>query len=178
MIVTAGTVRRRAEAVLREQLPLVLPVLAVQENVALPGPRTWNRLSDFVAITESQSPAVVVTTPGLESEPARRGDSTDAPWLVRVFVVVRGQSYEQTADRLAAYVAACRVGLYARPSLGGLAKGCQWVSESYSELDADNTRTVGAGSVLLRYLQVATDMHVPALNPPVTSSSVTVSAKE
>jgi hypothetical protein len=178
VIVTAGTIRRAAQTVLKQQLPAVLDGLAEQEGMGLPPIVTWRRLSDFLLITDLQSPAMVVTTPGVADTAERRGRDQRADWLVRVFTVVRGRTYEETADRVAAYVAAARTVLLSDADLGGLAAGCQWVRESYSELDNDKERTVGAGSVTVRYARILTglvpDPSDPAARVPATGHLVTV----
>jgi hypothetical protein len=158
VITTAGMIRSAAQDVLQARLPALLPPLADQEGLPLPPVRTWRRLADFLLISELESPAMVVTTPGLSGAVERRGRDTRAPWAVRVFTVVHGRTYEETAARVAAYVAAARTVLLDEQFLGGLAGQCEWVAENYSELDTDNDRSIGAGSVTVRYVDIPTGL--------------------
>lgn len=161
MIVTAGGVRRAVEALLKEQMPAVLTKLATQEGVLLPAPVSWNRLSDFTAISEQQSPAVVVTTPGITRVlPTVGCRAPVADWEARVFVVVRGRTFEETADRVAGYTAAVRSVLLAARRLPGYAESVTWGGETYAELVSDSTRTVGAGSVSVTYGGVQTSTSI------------------
>lgn len=160
MIVTAGAMRRAVEQLLQANLPAFLRDMAPVEGVQLPDVVTWSRLPDFALIAENQSPAVIVTSPGVAS--IERGEfaqlRTDvAEWDVRVFVVVRGRTFEETADRVAAYTAAVRAVLRNARALPGLATGCRWTAERYTELSTDQGRTVGAGSVTVTYTGVQTD---------------------
>ncbi len=156
-IITAGRVRRDVESLLKAQLPSLLPPLAAQEGMELPFPRTWNRLADFTLIAETQSPAVVVTTPGIVGAPDGGGCRIPvAAWGVRVFIVARGRTFEETADRVAAYVAAVRSALLEAGGLPGLSTSVRWTGETYAELATDQTRTVGAGSVSVTYSGVQT----------------------
>lgn len=157
MIVTAGAVRRAGEALLREHLPAKLAEMADAEGLPLPEPRSWSRLADFTTIAEHQSPAVVVTTPGIsEVLPSAGCRAQVATWQLRVFVVVRGRTYEETADRVAAYTAAVRSVLLEARRLEGFSASVTWAGETYQELSADDARTVGAGSVTVNYPGVQT----------------------
>jgi hypothetical protein len=158
VIVTAARVRRATTLVLQRDLPAVLDRIGVQDRGSgFPPVSTWHRLADFALISDMQSPACVVTTPGIVGDPVRMRGVLRATWAVRVFVVVRGRTYEETADAVAAYVAAVRSVLLAHPALEGLASGCHWSAEAYGELDVDKARTIGAGSVTVRYLHVPTE---------------------
>ncbi len=180
MITTAAGLRRSAQQVLQEHLPVLLPLLAEQEGLELPPIRTWRRLGDFLLISELESPAMVVTTPGLSGQVERRGRDTRAPWAVRVFTVVHGRTYEETADRVAAYIAAARTVLLDEQFLGGLAARCEWLAETYSELDTNTDRSIGAGSVTVRYTDVPTGLTAgaaPATGVPATDHEVTVQSR-
>lgn len=193
MILTAADVHRTVQDVLRARLPLALA--AMSAHLSEPGKpfvlrdvACWERLPDFMRISERQSPAVVVTTPKLT--PGTRdayGDYT-VRGDVRTFIVARGASYEETADRVAAYCAAIRLSLLADPGLNGIARGVTWLTEEYAELgsiaEGGTNRTVGAGSVTVRY-----DLDTPGTIPTellpvdqrpftVTSTHVDVEALE
>jgi hypothetical protein len=172
MIVTARDVRLAVETVLKEQLPVVLPPLSEQWGMPLVLPRSWDRLPDFLRISDQQSPAVVTTTPGIDGEPEQRNGRSIAPWRVRVFTVVRGRTWTETADRVALMVAAMRVSLAARPGLGELqAMRAKWVDENYAELGTTAGATIGAGSVSFRYRIESDDLYVPDL-PVITTTDV------
>ncbi len=165
MTVTGTQVRRAGYDRLRAALPGVLAQLEARDGLPLPAPRSWGRLPDFTRITEQQSPAVLVTSPGLEAAPEERRLGEFHPvWLLRAFCVVRGRGYDETADRVGQYVAGLRVALLSDRTLGGLADDAQWRAESYSELDTDQARTVGAGSVTVAY-RIPTDLQL-AVPPP------------
>lgn len=155
MIITAAELRRDVETYLKAALPTALQALGGWLGTdgapfPMPVPRTWERLPSFETIAERQSPAVVVTTPGLT--PGRRdgdGDYT-VRGVVAVFAVVRGRDYHETADRVAGYVAAIRLALLNDPAAVG-ATGVVWTEEAYDELAADRDRTIGAGRVTVAY---------------------------
>lgn len=165
--VTATDVRKALQQTLKDYLPATLAALATEKGLpagSLPPPRSWARLPDFVKLTERQSPTVVVTSPGLQAEP--EGDyviTYSATWRIRAFVVIRGRSYEEVADRVGWYCGAIRAAVLAHAKLdGGRAERTDWLDETYAELatgnDGGQARTIGAGSVgfAVRYFDVAT----------------------
>jgi hypothetical protein len=163
VIITGSDIRTTVENELRTDLPDRLTQLSVVKNLVLPAPRTWRRLHDFTVMTEQQSPAVVVTSPGLDAQPRVTGpDEWEADWLVRVYCVVRGRTYNETADRVGHYVGALRAALLSNAGLASLAAGVEWRTESYAELASDEQRSVGAGSVTVAYLGIPTDLELPA----------------
>ena len=164
MIITGSDIRKTVETELRADLPARLTQLAALKQVELPAPRTWRRLHDFLNLTEQQSPAVVVTSPGLDGPPLVTGpDEWEADWLVRVYCVVRGRTYNETADRVGHYVAALRATLLSNAGLAALASGIEWRAESYAELATDEQRSIGAGSVTVAYLGIPTDLDLPSV---------------
>lgn len=163
MIVTSEDVRSSVQQLLRDQLTPVLGALATDRGLALPPIVSWQRLPDFALIAETQSPALLITAPGIVGVPDQHpGVQPVARWAVRVFVVVRGRTYEETAARTAYYVAAVRTVLLSNRRLLGLASAVEWTAESYAELasGADSqgsARTVGAGTVTVTYDGIPTD---------------------
>ena len=152
MTVTATDVRTALMETLKDYLPAALVALAAEKGLAvgaLPQPRSWVRLPDFTKLADHQSPTVVVTSPGLEGEPKGEYDGAyTARWRVRAFVVIRGRSYDEVADRVGHYTAAIRNAVLAHARLdGAMAEWTTWVDETYAELAVDNARTIGAGSV-------------------------------
>lgn len=151
MISSAAELRAAVQASLQARLPDVFAAIAARTGLEMPAPRTWERLTDFTAIAERQSPAVVVTTPGI-TPGARDGDGDYAGLAeVAIFCVVRGRDWAETADRVAWTVTAIRWALFADPGLSGAATGVTWVSEAHDELATAADRTIGAGRVTVRY---------------------------
>lgn len=110
--------------------------------------RSWAVLAEPRDAREDQMPAVFVTSPGLSDQPERNGDGQHtATWSVVVTIVVRGDTFQETADLVAVYAAAARLVLGQHKSLGGLSIGTYWRAEDYSALDISATRTLGAGQV-------------------------------
>jgi hypothetical protein len=168
VIITGTDIRKTVETELRADLPARLTALGVSKGLTLPAPKTWRRLHDFLRMTEQQSPAVVVTSPGLDGPPNVTGpDEWEADWLVRVYCVVRGRTYDETADRVGHYVGALRAALLDNAGLAALASGIEWRAESYAELATDEQRSIGAGSVTVAYLGIPTDLDLPSV--PVTA---------
>jgi hypothetical protein len=164
VIVTGTDIRRTVESELQANLPERLTQLAAAKGLALPSPKTWERLADFTQIAEQQSPAVVVTSPGIDGQPEVTGqDEWEADWLVRVYCVVRGATYRETADRVGHYVGALRAALLTSPGLAALSSGIEWRAENYSELARDSNRSVGAGSVTVAYLGIPTDLELTSV---------------
>lgn len=167
--VSVTEVRRTAEQVLRDRLPAALTATSVAlGGLKLPPPRTWVRLPDFLAITEEQSPAVVVTTPAMTVVGGDEQGRDQVRWEVRVFCVVRGRGWQETTDRVGGYVTAARLALQAEPGLRGLAWAGNLTAEAYTELAAERGRTIAAGSVTFTYtadLLRALDPGYEALTP-------------
>jgi hypothetical protein len=164
VIVTGATVRKAAESTLKAYLPGALILLAAQEGIELPEPRSWKRLADYTDLAEHLDPAVVVTAPGVP-EVVRMGSGSDqATWLVRTYAVAGGQDFEQTSDRVATMIAAIRATYSSKPSLGGLASSATWLGEKYDELAREDTRTIGAASVDFHFV-IQSDRLLPPINP-------------
>lgn len=151
-LVSATDVRRGVEDFLKENLPARLQARGEDWGVDLPPPVSWVRLPDFIEMGEHESPSVVVTSPGVVAEPSQGyGGGYDAAWVVRVFCVIRGQSYNEVADRVGHYCAVIRETLTNNVSGMGLpVSNARWMDETYSELDTDSARTIGAGSVAVQ----------------------------
>jgi hypothetical protein len=169
VIITGSDIRARVEGELRADLPDRLTQLSAAKGLVLPAPKTWRRLHDFLTMTEQQSPTIVVTSPGLDGEPVVTGtDEWEADWLVRVYCVVRGRTYNETADRVGHYVGALRAALLSNAGLAALAAGVEWRAESYAELATDDQRSIGAGSVTVAYLGIPTDLELESTAVTVT----------
>jgi hypothetical protein len=153
-LLTGAEVRAAALATLQAQLPAVLLELGARLGVELPapGPHSWVSLEDFRSLSDQQSPSIIVTCSGLPQAPREDEDSWQPLWRLRAFAVVRGNSYEETADRVTHYCAAIRTVWARNRSLGGIATGGKWQGELYTELDRSKTRTIAAGSVTYDFL--------------------------
>lgn len=147
-LVTAVEIRKATQDRLEEWLPAYLAELGRRYERDLPPPRTWRRLPDFRALTDDQSPALVVTSPGLVTEADRDGDGEySATWQVNVFLAVRGQTFEETADLVGLYTAAVRACLGQQGIDIANARRPRWRGEGYNELAAGKARTIGGGMV-------------------------------
>lgn len=164
MIVFSEDLRTAVMGQLQADLPAMLDSVAASRGMLLPPIVTWQRLPNFLLIAETQSPALVVTAPGIVAVPDQHvGMQPVARWAVRTFVVVRGRTYEETAARTSYYVGAVRSVLLGRQRLEGLATAVEWTAESYAELSSGQdqnggARTVGAGTVTVTYSGVPTDI--------------------
>jgi hypothetical protein len=169
-LVTALEIRRSAQEQLQAWIPAYLAELERRYDIKkkLPAPKTWHRLPRFTRMSSEQSPAVLVTSPGLVEPPSRDGDGEfSAIWRLNVFVVVRGEDFQQTTDRVALYVAAVRLALMQQGIGLSSAHRPSWIGEGYDELEVDQARTIGAGvaSFTVRIGQVLDDQAGPTNLP-------------
>ena len=148
--VSAWQVRAAVLEVLEASLPTAVDEAQAKYGVRIPAPASWAVIPDFRAITDKQSPLVIVTINGLDGRPANTmGDRYTAVWNLTVYVVIRGTSYENTGELVAHYCEAIRETLLRNRRLGGLVRTVEWSDEAYSALDIDPEaqRVVGAGQV-------------------------------
>lgn len=150
-LVGVSEVRTAVADTLKEWIDDALVVAAgaagVDERRARP-PRSWKRVADFRNIPEDQLPCLFVTSPGLAGPPQRHGDGTHtATWRAVVTALVRGKSYDDTADMVSVYCLAIRAVCLQRNSLGGFAESTRWTGEDYDALETSQARTLGAGFV-------------------------------
>lgn len=185
----AHNVRRAMLEMLTADLPPILEAAKVMELEAggldaataalVVAPRTWTRLPDFRALQADQTPAVVVTTPGLMGDPVRRGDGLyDVIWQLRLLVVVRGDTYDRTADLVGFYVACLRLAaLRNRIDVDGAQRATWLPGESYHELATDAARTIGAGVVPVAVPVKDAIADIDLTGPVAQATLVTVSAQ-
>lgn len=154
--VSAWEVRQAVLAAIQTDIAAELDAVETKYAVTIPDPASYAVIPDFRAITDKESPLVIVTVDGVDQPPETRlNDKYQAIWRLTVYIVIRtdglaiGAGYEQTAEIVAHYCTALRETLLKNRQLGGLARTTQWVDEAYSALDIDveAQRVVGAGQV-------------------------------
>jgi hypothetical protein len=145
-LVTGLEIRKATQERLEEWLPAYLAEIGRRFELELRDPRSWTRLPKFRDLRADQSPSIVVTSPGLAGPPERDGDGAYfALWNLNVFIVVRGKSFEETADLVALYVAAVRATIAQQGIPIESARKPRWNGEGYDEIARNATRTIGAG---------------------------------
>jgi hypothetical protein len=126
-----------------------LRVVAEQWNRdKLPAFRSYNVRPSGERWAEDQLPALIVVNAGLDAAPVRGGDGQyDAPFRVGTVIICSSKTAPEALANLGDYTAAVRAILLQHGSLGGVASGIEWVSETYNEADADAGRTQAGGVV-------------------------------
>jgi hypothetical protein len=101
---------------------------------------------------EHQLPALAVGSPGTSAEPDKDGDGDyRATFDIAVGVVVSASTKEATHKLARIYALAVRGSILQRRSLGGFARGTDWVGESYDAMDVDGkTRSLASAVVAFR----------------------------
>lgn len=113
---------------------------------SLPLIRSWTNRNTLQLWKEDHLPSLLLVSPGTIGAPWKDGEGTyHAHWSIGVAVVVSGRD-EKTTDGLSKdYAAAVRAAMLQRQSLGGQAEGVSWLDERYTDLPADEARTLAAG---------------------------------
>lgn len=159
--VSAWEVRTAVLDAIQADIAAELDAVETKYGLTIPDPASYALVPDFRAITDKQSPLVIVTVDGLDGQPETRlGDTYTAVWRLTVYIVIRSDGpgtdewelatgYEQTAALVAAYCDALALVLLKNRQLGGVARTTQWADEAYAALDIDveAQRVVGAGQV-------------------------------
>lgn len=154
--VSAWEVRTAVLDAIQAGIAAELDEVETKYGVTIPDPASYALVPDFRAITDKQSPLIIVTVDGLDGAPETRlGDTYTATWRLTVYIVIRtdgmdvNAGYEQTAELVAAYCTALRTVLLKNRQLAGLARTIVWADEAYAALDIDveAQRLVGAGQV-------------------------------
>lgn len=118
------------------------------EAGTLARPRAYVPAQTYDKWPEDQLPALMVLSPGVAELPLKEGDGRyRAAWLISVGVLCSTRTQGETHALAMHYALALRELLLQRPSLDGHAAGTIWRSETYNELDYDDQRTLGGGSV-------------------------------
>lgn len=155
VVVTAEDVCDALQQTLRDHLATALTDVGAHASLTapIPPPRSWGLMTDFAALPDKQSPAVAVTSPGLEDEPGSGGESrmsssVSAIWRVRAHAVVRAGTYEETARTVYRYAAALRVAVLRHRKLSGdIARTTRWLDEEYDALSVNTQRTIAICAV-------------------------------
>lgn len=160
-VVSARALRIGVQALLEKWTPAVLAELVRRETGAAygpkawPAPRTYRRLpvddDEAFALAGDQFPMVAVTSPGLSDDAERDGDGRhQAIWWIHAIVLVRGQTWDDTADRVGLYTASLRAAaVRERVPVDGAGR-LRWARERYDAVGARDGRTLGAGVVTFR----------------------------
>lgn len=150
-LVTGGQVARAATDTLKTHLGAVLSQAAAADghpadHWPAPAASSWTRVTDLLnPALGPRLPACYVAPDGVAAYERIDSATSDVIWRLRVWVVVRGPSFEETLDRVAVYTDAVAAVLAANPTLGGLATWTRPVDSAYAELDADKSRTLAGG---------------------------------
>lgn len=116
---------------------------------SIPMPRSYTVATEIDRDVEDQLPAVVVVSPGVSDPPRMEGDgSYRVTWAVGVGVFVSAKDRASTSAAIRRYCAIVRAIVLQKASLGGVATGSRWLDENYDEMDFDDGRTIGVGTVL------------------------------
>lgn len=154
--VSAWEVRTAVVDAIQADISAELDAVETKYGLTIPDPASYAVVPDFRAVTDKQSPLIVVTVDGLDGPPETRlNDLYQATWRLTVYIVIRTDGmdvdagYEHTAKLVAAYCVALRSALLHNRQLAGLARTLVWADEAYAALDIDPEaqRLVGAGQV-------------------------------
>jgi hypothetical protein len=116
--------------------------------------RSFATVYDLNKFDEDQLPSLVCVAPGTIESPIKHAKQLTARWGVGLAAVVSGQDADNTYELATLYIAAVRVLLLQKPSLGQFADGINWISERYENLPTTMPRTLAAG-----ILQIGVDVN-------------------
>lgn len=154
--VSAWEVRTAVVDAIQTDIAAELDAIEAKYGLTIPDPASYALIPDFRAVTDKQSPLIIVTVDGLEGPPeSKLNDLYQATWRVTVYIVIRtdgmdvAAGYEHTGELVAAYCTALTMVLLKNRQLGGLARTLAFSDEAYAALDIDveARRLVGAGQV-------------------------------
>jgi hypothetical protein len=149
-IVTGVDVEAAVEATIKMWMPTYLAEVAHQAGRArddLKSFVTYLPMTDLMWWNDTGVPACLIVAPGTIEEPRRRSPAYDAAWSVTVTAIVSAPDTRATYALAGIYAAALRALILQHPSLGGFASSVNWISERYDPLEAQASRSLGAGSV-------------------------------
>lgn len=154
-IKTGADLRRAALDTLKVWMPTYIAEVARQAGLVPPGIpgltaiASWQVVANFDELPDSNLPCLMVTSPGVVGKPVRHGSGlTDVIWGLDVYVVISGQDWGDTADKVGYYAGAARAALAQHGSLGGLAEWTRWEGESYGRIPQRQSRTLGGALVM------------------------------
>ncbi|MBB3041021.1 hypothetical protein [Nocardioides soli] len=166
-LVTADDLCHGMETVLRGQLGGLIIALGLDERPRPERPFEVPKVWDQVPVLEALQSAVAnravgaITSTGIVGQVTTRRNADgsqrlDATFLVRVGIYDRGSDYNVTANRVRTWAALVRAVGLRNPTLGGVAGGVRFVTESYRQFPQQGVaRTLGGCAV---------DFHVDARN--------------
>lgn len=176
-IVTVNQVRLAVERHLQRWFVPYLAELERQHGLpaqSVPPPKSWQRVSTWQQVREDQMPNISVTSPGTVSKTTEETGLYRITWDIQVFLVVRGSSHTETADRLGLYTAAANAAVAQHPTLGDTVSDAVIGDfDDYGVLDANSARTIaGAVVPLLVAVDEALDASAGPDEPPVDPYAV------
>lgn len=159
-LITADDLCDGMQAVLAAQLGPLIEALGLDERPRPEKPyvvpKRWDQVPVLEVIQSASFPAAAITSTGVVGTPRTSRTGIDATFLVRVGIYDRGSDYSATASRVRTWAALVRALGVRNPTLGGVASGVRFVTESYRQLASkDAARTIGGCAV---------DFHVDARN--------------
>lgn len=115
----------------------------------LPNPKSYIVSSDFDHYPEEQLPAIIIESRGTAGRPKMDGTKYyRSEFGIKVSVFVEASDRRSTEQLAKYYVAALRLLVMQKGSLGGFAIASCWEDESYSAFTSDRTqRTIGTATV-------------------------------
>ena len=151
-LMTVDDLAAGMSTVLAETLPDLIDAFGL--NVAQGGekpytaPATWTQIPRLEVLQAADMPAGAIASSGTVGTPTTRRTGVDATWRLSVAVFDRGQDHNVTARRVRTWAALVRAVGLRNPTLGGVASGVRWVSESYRlASDRGAARTLGGCQV-------------------------------
>lgn len=164
------------QTLIEREVPIAGEVLAAGDYPAV---KEWQQVPALQAFNAANFPSAAVTSPGTVSTPQKTGQGYDGTWRVLVGIYDRGADYAQTQRKARVWAALMRAVLL-RPgnrSLGGVADGVRWAGEQLDRINNKNSaRTIGV-AVLSVDVTARNVVDLSGLDPIVTSTSVSVTAR-
>lgn len=156
-IITGNDVVKAVNATINKWAPDYIAEISERSGRTreeMPMFRSFVPAYDLNKFDEDQVPAFVCIAPGIIDTPVKRAQQVTARWGVGCAAVVSGQDEQNTYELATLYIAAMRVLLLQKSSLGGFAQGINWISERYENLPTTMPRTLAAG-----ILQIGVDVN-------------------
>lgn len=117
----------------------------------IPPPKQYTTRNEFTSFPEDKMPMCVVVSPGIDNEPKAEGDGTySAEFLVGVGFAAAARDADASGLMAKIYGAAGRKILLDKQSIGGIARGVEWVDHNNDELVTEDERTIRASYDIFR----------------------------
>lgn len=118
---------------------------------SLPRPRSYVQANRFQRWTEEQLPALIVVSPGLSEPPKKDGSGLyRAKWNIGIGMTVGAGEEEANRALIGYYMAAIRMLMVHKPSIGGFGLGIEWTDERYNDTPEDFRRSTASGQLLFK----------------------------